>query len=127
MMKHKGHEKENINSFLLKFKAGPLLGQSCSAVLHFFDFPEPLRSLCNCSCSEFSKCKICFIDFSITSVVSTVRWCANVEITHHCSLGFTGEVTTSGLVEGSAAGGAVARAVRRRVCPSIAGYGGLTT
>lgn len=63
----------------------------------------------------------------ITSVVGTVRRCADVVVTHHRGLGFTGQVAARGLVERSAASGAVARAVRGRVGPSVAGYGRLPT
>lgn len=64
---------------------------------------------------------------SITSGVSTVWWCADVVITDHCGLGFTGEVAARGLVERPAARRAVARAVCRRVSSSITGYRWLPT
>lgn len=67
------------------------------------------------------------LECRITSGVSTVWWCADVVITDHCGLGFTGEVAACGLVERPAARGAVARAVRRRVSSSIAGYRRLPT
>lgn len=63
----------------------------------------------------------------ITSGVSTVWRCADVVVTDHRGLGFAGEVAARGLVERSAAGGAVTRAVRRRVGASVAGYGRLAT
>lgn len=64
---------------------------------------------------------------SITSGVGTVRRCADVVIADHRGLGFAGEVAARGLVERSAARGAVTRAVRRRVGASVAGYGRLPT
>lgn len=67
------------------------------------------------------------LECNITSGVRTVRRCASVAIADHGGLGFAGEVAACGLVERAAAGGAVTRAVRGRVGPSVARYGRLPT
>lgn len=66
-------------------------------------------------------------EYNFTSSVRTAQWCPDVVITDHCGLGFTGEMAARGLVERTAAGRAVTRAVRGRVGPSVAGYGRLPT
>lgn len=77
------------------------------------------------SCSSVSAGFVPGLGCRITSSVSPVRRRDDVVVADHGGLGLAGEVAARRLMQGSAAGGSVTRALRRRVGAGIAGYGRL--